>query len=290
MMVVVKRTLHTHTQWKAVLLLSSIGSCWGDYSVILLAQKPPSFSDVLDRWWWDGARRVIIIMDPALSKGKHKPLKMIAKFFNKSKRTASVPEVNTNEQDTDFNAVETELEALHLSRTDNPYLQVLSSQDNLDHVDDKSSSTVLMSPPESISPTRSYAGGGNHSLSEIHAHLVRSPPPVSWPMSPRSNGTFSPDSSDGMDVDNPLPNSQSIVASPPTRGYSPYNRSQSEEHILSPCKDLLKSAEFSPVSLIIYRVHSTEMLLHKMAFTQGCLPWPGNNGLLTWLLNKQFFQ
>ena len=69
----------------------------------------------------------------------------------------------------------------------------------------------------------------------------RSPPPVSWPMSPRSNGTFSPDSSD-MDVDNPP------LIFPPKRGYSPYNRSQSEEHILSPCRELLKSAEFSPVS------------------------------------------
>ena len=35
---------------------------------------------------------------------------------------------------------------------------------------------------------------------------------------------------------------------PPTRGYSPYNRSQSEEHILSPCRELLKSTDFSPVS------------------------------------------
>ena len=136
-------------------------------------------------------------------------------------------------------------------------LQVLSSQDNLDSGID---SSVVMSP-DSISPTRSYAGGKELSLSEIHTHLVRSPPPVTWPwppsppggggggqmnqssLSPRSNGTFSPDSSDGMEmmVDNP-----SSTAFPPTRGYSPYNRSHSEEHILSPCRDLLKS-EFSPV-------------------------------------------
>ena len=48
-----------------------------------------------------------------------------------------------------------------------------------------------------------------------------------------------------MDVDNPM---MTAVISPPTRGYSPYNRSQSEEHILSPCRELIKSAEFSPVS------------------------------------------
>lgn len=100
--------------------------------------------------------------------------------------------------------------------------------------------------PESISPTRSYGGGKEYSLSEIHSHLIRSPPPISWPQSPRSNGTFSPDSSDGMmDVDlNPGP-VHPIVQ--PVRGYSPYNRSHSEEHILDPCRELLKSAEFSPV-------------------------------------------
>ena len=79
-----------------------------------------------------------------------------------------------------------------------------------------------------------------------------------------SIGTFSPDSSD-MDVDNTPSgiNKKFLgmikqvdlcfffyfkVTMQPTRGYSPYNRSQSEEHILSPCRELLKSTEFSPVS------------------------------------------
>ena len=76
------------------------------------------------------------------------------------------------------------------------------------------------------------------SLSDfIYCYLIE-------PFNSRSNGTFSPDSSD-MDVDNPM---MTAVISPPTRGYSPYNRSQSEEHILSPCRELIKSAEFSPVS------------------------------------------
>ena len=95
--------------------------------------------------------------------------------------------------------------------------------------------------PDSISPSNS---GKEFSLTEIHARLVRSPPPITWPVSPRSNGTFSPDSSD-MDVDNPP-----SMNMQPTRGYSPYNRSQSEEHILSPCRELLKSTEFSPVSTV----------------------------------------
>ena len=176
---------------------------------------------------------------------KHKPLKMrLAKLFNKGKRTASVPEVCNTPLQADTPVPDTEMEALHISRTDNPYIQVLSSQD---HLDCQAESSVVMSP-DSISPTRSYAGNlKEYSLSEIHSHLVRSPPPVSWPMSPRSNGTFSPDSSD-MDVDAPP-----LILNPPKRGYSPYNRSQSEEHILSPCRELLKSAEFSPVSNIFLK-------------------------------------
>ena len=70
---------------------------------------------------------------------QHKPLKMIAKFFNKGKRTSSVPEVNVNPKSENLDS---ELEALHLSRTDNPYLQVLSSQDNLDQM-----STPMVSTP-----------------------------------------------------------------------------------------------------------------------------------------------
>ena len=83
---------------------------------------------------------------------------------------------------------------------------MLSSQDNLDG-GPRSPSASLQSPPSdhsTFSPT----------LSEVHAHLIRSPPPISWPMqaherryypvSPRSTGTFSPDSSDGLELVNPL--------------------------------------------------------------------------------------
>ena len=101
--------------------------------------------------------------------------------------------------------------------------------------------------PESISPSHS---GKDYSLTEIHARLVRSPPPITWPLSPRSNGTFSPDDSSDMDVDN-----APSVTMQPTRGYSPYNRSQSEEHILSPCRELIKSTEFSPVSYLMAYTH-----------------------------------
>ena len=86
----------------------------------------------------------------ASSKKSSKPIKMLAKLFNKGKRTASVPEVNkdatTDHEDeeidqylesgpqlSDLAFVDSELEALHISRTDNPYLEILSSQDHLDN-------------------------------------------------------------------------------------------------------------------------------------------------------------
>ena len=79
-------------------------------------------------------------------KKSSKPIKMLAKLFNKGKRTASVPEVNkvddhdeeidqydSGPQLSDLAFVDSELEALHISRTDNPYLEILSSQDHLDN-------------------------------------------------------------------------------------------------------------------------------------------------------------
>lgn len=217
------------------------------------------------------------------AKKPRKPLQMIAKLFNKGKRTTSVPQVNVDSiaaddheaeevkiqkgpDISDLVFVDSELEALHISRTDNPYLQVLCSQDNLDTCtgNDPMSSSVMMSP-DSISPTRSYAGRLEYSLTEIHSRLVRSPPPVTWPLSPRSTGTFSPDSSDGMmDLDNPA-GLGTMMISQPTRGYSPYNRSHSEEHILSPCRELLKS-EFSPVSMHTLKNSNPIIVQYKTSF------------------------
>ena len=143
----------------------------------------------------------------------------------------------------------TEIEALHLSRQDNPFIQKISaSQDNLDSdclmgenrpsfTRCNSTSVVssncisLMSPEPPCSPTT--RSSDPLVLNELHSHLIRSPPPITWPernlpLSPRSNGTFSPDSTD----DDCNPNY--------------YTRSQSEEHILSPCRDLLRAGMFSP--------------------------------------------
>ena len=155
----------------------------------------------------------------------------------------------------------TELEALHLSRQDNPFVLKMASQDNLDELplDRQSlarchSQSVVsaMSPEPPYSPTKSC---DPLVLSEIHDHMIRSPPPVHWPssdkgafpLSPRSNGTFSPDSSDGLDLDYGGGNSGNY-----------YTRSQSEEHILSPCRDLLKTGMMSPTSRA---VNTPELLM-----------------------------
>ena len=104
-------------------------------------------------------------------------------------------------------------------------------------------------------------------LEEIHTHLVRSPPPVTWPpVSPRSStGPFSPDSGSDGNYDfeskqNKSNNKNSTLGS--SRGMSPsinlgghsfnrstqlVNRSHSEEHILSPSRDVSKKEVFSPV-------------------------------------------
>ena len=118
-----------------------------------------------------------------------------------------------------------------------------------------------------------FSGGGGMGsplmLEEIHTHLVRSPPPVTWPpVSPRSSaGPFSPDSgSDGnYDFESKQQNkSCSIKATrlESSRDVSPainlagnvfnrstqmVNRSHSEEHILSPSRDVNKKEVFSPV-------------------------------------------
>ena len=78
---------------------------------------------------------------------------------------------NTEEEDGDANQgplisdivlLEHELELLHISRQDNPYLQLLTSQDNLDKDNgDKTDSSSMFSPEPPYSPgNRSYGGGG----------------------------------------------------------------------------------------------------------------------------------
>ncbi|XP_071447072.1 uncharacterized protein [Hetaerina americana] len=82
--------------------------------------------------------------------------------------------------------IDQDMEALRLSRQDNPFLQVLASRESLADCADESESdaTTLMSQDG-----LSGSGGGLDeedplTLPEIHEHLIRSPPPTSWPKSP----------------------------------------------------------------------------------------------------------
>jgi len=144
--------------------------------------------------------------------------------------------------------IEAEMESLHLSRRDNPYLSSCEALD--DYGDDTSLSPTPGSPKqnESISPPETFSP---ESITELHAHLIRSPPPVHWPektiefdtnewispISPSnrsSDRAFSPESgSDGMETE---------------RSYQSYSqRSQSVERMISPCQDLLSPSVMSPV-------------------------------------------
>ncbi|CAH0392395.1 unnamed protein product [Bemisia tabaci] len=71
-----------------------------------------------------------------------------------------------------------DMEALRISRQDNPFLQVLASRESLaDSLEELESDDVnLMAQQEAdVDPL---------TLPDIHQHMVRSPPPVSWPRSP----------------------------------------------------------------------------------------------------------
>ena len=61
----------------------------------------------------------------------------------------------------DIVLLEHELELLHISRQDNPYLQLLTSQDNLDKDSgDKTDSSSMFSPEPPRSPGNRSCGGG----------------------------------------------------------------------------------------------------------------------------------
>ncbi|XP_063221707.1 uncharacterized protein LOC134530631 [Bacillus rossius redtenbacheri] len=77
--------------------------------------------------------------------------------------------------------IDQDMQALRLSRQDNPFLQVLASRESLiDSLDElESDDAILMSqefPSDlEVDPL---------TLPEIHEHMIRSPPPVTWPKSP----------------------------------------------------------------------------------------------------------
>ncbi|CAB3366884.1 Hypothetical predicted protein [Cloeon dipterum] len=75
-----------------------------------------------------------------------------------------------------------DMEALRLSRQDNPFLQLLASRESLLDSDDCNDAAILMSNEHVVSSLDLDP----LSLPEIHEHMIRSPPPTSWPRSPNS--------------------------------------------------------------------------------------------------------
>uniref|UniRef100_A0A8D9EIV7 Uncharacterized protein n=1 Tax=Cacopsylla melanoneura TaxID=428564 RepID=A0A8D9EIV7_9HEMI len=75
--------------------------------------------------------------------------------------------------------LDTDMEALRMSRQDNPFLQLLASRESLaNSMEELESDDVTLMSQE--------LGGDLDPLTlpEIHQHMVRSPPPTSWPRSP----------------------------------------------------------------------------------------------------------
>ncbi|XP_012532046.2 uncharacterized protein LOC118644036 isoform X1 [Monomorium pharaonis] len=73
--------------------------------------------------------------------------------------------------------IDQDMEALRLSRQDNPFLQVLASRESLvESIEESESDDAILMSQE-------YGDADPLTLAQIHEHLVRSPPPASWPNS-----------------------------------------------------------------------------------------------------------
>ncbi|XP_012281366.1 uncharacterized protein LOC105700267 [Orussus abietinus] len=74
--------------------------------------------------------------------------------------------------------IDQDMEALRLSRQDNPFLQVLASRESLVESIEESESDVA------ILMSHELGEADPLTLAQVHEHLVRSPPPASWPHTP----------------------------------------------------------------------------------------------------------
>lgn len=73
--------------------------------------------------------------------------------------------------------IDQDMEALRLSRQDNPFLQVLASRESLfESIEESESDDAILMSQE-------LGDKGPLTLAQVHEHLVRSPPPASWPHS-----------------------------------------------------------------------------------------------------------
>lgn len=78
--------------------------------------------------------------------------------------------------------IDNDMEALRISRQDNPFLkQVLASRESLaDSLEESESDDINLMSQEFSGDL----GTDPFSLPEVHQHMIRSPPPTSWPRSP----------------------------------------------------------------------------------------------------------
>ncbi|KAK0086214.1 hypothetical protein PV325_003565 [Microctonus aethiopoides] len=74
--------------------------------------------------------------------------------------------------------IDQDMEALRLSRQDNPFLQILASRESLiESIDESESDDAILMSQE-------LGDADPLTLAQVHEHLVRSPPPASWPHAP----------------------------------------------------------------------------------------------------------
>ncbi|KAM3960033.1 uncharacterized protein ACR2FA_005831 [Aphomia sociella] len=83
-----------------------------------------------------------------------------------------------------------DMEALRLSRQDNPYLQqVMASRESLieSHIDESEADDTILMSQEFGSTALDFVEDDPLTLKEVHEHMIRSPPPISsWPHDPLS--------------------------------------------------------------------------------------------------------
>lgn len=78
--------------------------------------------------------------------------------------------------------IDQDMHALRLSRQDNPFVQkVLASRESLiDTLDDTVSDDAILMATEELNPD---CDGDPFTMPEVQEHMIRSPPPTSWPRS-----------------------------------------------------------------------------------------------------------
>ncbi|KZC12446.1 PREDICTED: uncharacterized protein LOC107190590 [Dufourea novaeangliae] len=117
--------------------------------------------------------------------------------------------------------IDQDMEALRLSRQDNPFLQVLASRESLVESIEESESDDAILMSQELGDT------GPLTLAQVHEHLVRSPPPASWPHTTTFHFPHQNQTTNGKG-DATGPHCKSPTKSPPYRGGSEHEISGSE--------------------------------------------------------------